>query len=222
MFASFRHLLARRERFQRLGKHGIVAFIGCRPLVPSMATPRIGAVLLMAVLMASTSGCMGLIAARESVESLRDPAYDSLNNKKITISHEFTSLADYAEEYVNRSTFMVTEQTTEIGIYFKVTFELSESPLIGDLLIDNESHYVHATLTDSNGVVQWEQEVSEDASPLEERLQPNPSFPLGEWVLEVRARGGGESTLNAVHDHFLVIVTVTNTCVQYPLVEDCF
>ncbi|MGB1588061.1 MAG: hypothetical protein ACPHJD_04525 [Poseidonia sp.] len=187
-----------------------------------MATPRIGAVLLMAVLMASTSGCMGLIAARESVESLREPAYDSLNNKKITVSHEFTSLADYAEEYVNRSTFTVTEQTTEIGIYFKVTFELSESPLIGDLLIDNESHYVHATLTDSNGVVQWEQDVSEDASPLEERLQPNPSFPLGEWVLDVRARGGGESTLNAVHDNFLVIVTVTNTCVQYPLVEDCF
>lgn len=179
-------------------------------------------VVVLAFLLASMSGCMGLIVARETVESLRDPAYDSLSTKKVTISHEFTSLSDYANEYVNRSTFSVTEQTTEIDVYFKVTFELSESPLVGNLLIANESHYVRATLTDSNGIVQWQQDVSEDSSPLEEQIQPNPSFALGEWVLDVRARGGGESTLNTVHDNFLVIVTVTNTCVQYPLVEDCF
>ena len=56
--------------------------------------------LLLAVLMASTSGCMGLIAARESIESLRDPAYDSLDQKKITISHTFTEPTDYLTEYV--------------------------------------------------------------------------------------------------------------------------
>ncbi len=222
MFASFRHVAVGGGCFEVHGEKYSVAFIGHRLVVGFMRQPRLAAVLLLVVLMSSTSGCMGLIAARESVESLREPAYDSLNNKKVTISHEFTSLADYANEYVNRSTFVVNEQTTEINVYFKVSFELSESPIVGDLLIDNESHYVHATLTDSNGNVQWEQDVSEDASPLEERLQPNPSFPLGEWVLEVRARGGGESTLNTVHDNFLVIVTVTNICVQYPLVEDCF
>ncbi len=186
-----------------------------------MGHPKLAATLLLMVLMTSTSGCMGLIAARESVESLRDPAYDSLNNKKLTIAHEFTTLTNYSMEYVNRSTFIVTEQTTEIDIYFKVTFELSESPLFPDLFFDNETHYVRATLTDSEGDIQWEQDVSEDASPLEERLQPIPSFALGEWELEVRARGGGQNTVDSLRDQFLLIVTVTNTCVQYPLVDDC-
>lgn len=185
--------------------------------------------LLLAVLMASTSGCMGLIAARESIESLRDPAYDSLDQKKITISHTFTEPTDYLTEYVNRSTFLVNEDTTEIDIYFKVTFELSEAPpqFIQDFLVsnflDNESHYVRATLTDSEGNVQWEQDVSENANPLEVRLQPNPSFAQGEWVLDVNARGGGQTTLTpSTTDNFLIIVTATNMCVQYPLVEDCF
>ena len=93
-----------------------------------MRRPGIGAALLMVVLMASTSGCMGLIAARESVESLREPAYESMNNRKITVTHEFTSLTDYANEYTNRSTFAITDQTTEIGVYFKVSFELSQQP----------------------------------------------------------------------------------------------
>jgi hypothetical protein len=187
----------------------------------SMGHPKLAATLLLVVLMTSTSGCMGLIAARETVENLREPAYDSLKNKKITIAHEFTTLTNYSTEYISRSTFMVNEQTTEIDIYFKVTFELSESPLFPDIFFDNESHYVRATLTDSEGRVQWEQDVSEDASPLEERLQPNPSFAQGEWVLDVRARGGGQNTVDSLRDQFLLIVTVTTTCVQYPLVEDC-
>ena len=49
---------------------------------------------------------MGLIAARESVESLRDPAYESLNEKKITISHEFTLLNDYTDEFTNISSLL--------------------------------------------------------------------------------------------------------------------
>jgi hypothetical protein len=187
-----------------------------------MGQHKLAAVLLLVVMMASTSGCMGLIAARESVESLREPAYDSLNNEKITVAHQFTSLTNYTTEYVSRSTFMVTEQTTEVDIYFKVTFEWSESPLFPDLFFDNETHYVRATLTDSEGRVQWEQDVSEDASPLEEQLLPTPSFAQGEWVLEVRARGGGQSTVSSLQDQFLLILTVTNTCVQYPLVDDCF
>tara|TARA_Y100001954_G_scaffold238581_1_gene306820 strand:+ start:6908 stop:7432 length:525 start_codon:yes stop_codon:yes gene_type:complete len=174
----------------------------------------------MAVLMASTSGCMGLIAARESVEGLRDPAYEDFNNKKISIVHEFTTVTDYAVEYTNRSTFSVNEQTTEINVYFKATFELSRN--LPPSFWDNESRYVRATLTDGEGMVQWEQDVSDDANPLEETLEPNPSFAKGEWVLEVKARGGGDNTVISVNDNFVIIVTVTNTCIQYPLVEDCF
>lgn len=185
-----------------------------------MRRPGLGAVLVLVVLMASTSGCMGLIVARESVESLREPAYEDLNNKKVTITHTFTSLTDYANEYTNRSTFAVTDQTTEIGVYFKVSFELSRN--LPSSFWDNESRYVRATLTDSEGMVQWEQDVSEDATPLEESLLPNPSFAEGDWELDVKARGGGESTLGSVQDNFVIIVTITNTCTQYPLVDDCF
>ena len=185
-----------------------------------MRRPGLGAALLIAVLMASTSGCMGLIAARESVEGLRDPAYEDFNNKKISIVHEFTTVTDYAVEYTNRSTFSVNDQTTEINVYFKATFELSRN--LPPSFWDNESRYVRATLTDAEGMVQWEQDVSDDANPLEETLEPNPSFANGEWVLDVKARGGGDNTVISVNDNFVIIVTVTNTCIQYPLVEDCF
>ena len=181
-----------------------------------MRRPGLGAALLMAVLMASTSGCMGLIAARETVESLREPAYESLKNEKISIVHEFTTVANFTE-YTNRSTFMVNEQTTEINVYFKATFELSRN-----LPPNNETRYVRATLTDSEGRIQWEQDVSEDANPLEETLQPNPSFANGEWELDVKARGAGDRTFVSITDNFVIIVTITNTCTQYPLVEDCF
>ena len=87
--------------------------------------------------------------------------------------------------------------------------------------MDNETRYVRATLTDSEGMVQWEQDVSEDASPLEETLQPNPSFAEGEWELDVKARGAGDDITGTLRDNFMVMVTVTNSCVQYPLVEEC-
>ena len=186
----------------------------------AMRRPGLGAALLMAVLMASTSGCMGLIAARESVESLRPEAYESFNNKKVTVTHQFTTVADYADEYTNRSVFLVNDKTTEINVYFKATFELSRN--LPSSFWDNESRYVRATLTDSEGMVQWEQDVSEDANPLEETLQPIPSFAQGEWELDVKARGGGDNTVISVNDNFVIIVTITNTCTQYPLVEDCF
>ncbi|MDP6199596.1 MAG: hypothetical protein QF531_02395 [Candidatus Poseidonia sp.] len=183
------------------------------------------AALMLFVLLASTSGCMGLIAARESMEHLRDPAFESLNEKKITTSHEFVLLSDYADEFSNRSTFVVDEQTTEILVYFRAKFDLSDStesiPGLGDLILDNTSHYVRATLTDSNGAVQWEEDVSDSASPPEEILLPTPSFPQGEWELEVKARGGGWSDVVTRNDQFLIIVTVISTCIQYPLVEDC-
>jgi hypothetical protein len=77
-------------------------------------------------------------------------------------------------------------------------------------------------LTDSAGNVQWEQDVSETATPLEQQLLPTPEFVLGEWDLNVKARGIGETTVGFISDDFDIIVTVTNTCIQYPLVDDCF
>ena len=186
----------------------------------AMARAGLGAALLMVVLMASTSGCMGLISAREAVEFLREPAYEDLNNKKITVNHAFENIDDYLTEYTNRSTFTVDDQTNEINVYFKVSFEASRN--LPSVLLDNESHYVRATLTDAEGMVQGEQDVSEDASPLEETLLPNPSFAHGECELDIQARGGGESTFGSIQVNFVIIVTVINSCIQYPLVDECY
>ena len=67
----------------------------------------LGTALVLLVLLSSTSGCMGLIAAREGVESLREPAFESLTNEKIEVSHQFTSPAELLSEFTNRSTFVV-------------------------------------------------------------------------------------------------------------------
>ncbi|RJU90741.1 MAG: hypothetical protein DWC07_03005 [Candidatus Poseidoniales archaeon] len=177
----------------------------------------LGTALVLLVLLSSTSGCMGLIAAREGVESLREPAFESLTNEKIEVSHQFTSPAELLSEFTNRSTFVVDEQTKEVRIYFRVSFTGS------DFFSDNTTRYVRATLTDADGRIQWEQDVSEDAQPLEQRLEPNPEFSYGEWELEVRARGLGEDTLGTpFKDNFDIIVTITHGCMQYPLVDECY
>lgn len=182
-----------------------------------MARCSLGAAIVLLVLFSSTSGCMGLIVAREGVESLREPAYESLTNEKIEVSHQFTSPADLLTEYTNRSTFVVDDQTKEVRIYFRVSFTGS------DFLSDNTTRYVRATLTDAEGQIQWQQDVSEDAQPLEERLLPNPEFSNGEWELEVSARGLGEDTFGTpFKDNFDIIVTVTHGCMQFPLVDECY
>jgi hypothetical protein len=172
--------------------------------------------LVLVALMASTSGCMGLIAARESVESLREEPFESLKNQKIEVSHEFVQLLPL-NEFTNISTFVVDDQTAEIRIYFRARISFSDT-----IPSDNTTRYVRAVLTDSAGNVQWEQDVSETATPLEQQLLPTPEFVLGEWDLNVKARGIGETTVGFISDDFDIIVTVTNTCIQYPLVDDCF
>ena len=139
--------------------------------------------LVLVALMASTSGCMGLIAARESVESLREEPFESLKNQKIEVSHEFVQLLPL-NEFTNISTFVVDDQTAEIRIYFRARISFSDT-----LPSDNPTRYVRAVLTDSAGNVQWEQDVSETATPLEQQLLPTPEFVLGEWDLNVKARG---------------------------------
>ena len=160
------------------------------------------------------SGCLSLIAARETVENLRPEAYESLDYTKIEVAHTFTNVSFV--EITNRSTFIVDSSTTEVRIYFKASFSFSDI-----LPSDNNTRYVRATLTDADGNIVWEQDVSEDSSPLEERLSPNPRFAYGEWELDVKARGWGENTLATIQDNFNILVTVTNTCMQYPLVEEC-
>ena len=142
---------------------------------------------VLTMLLTSTVGCLGLIPAREAIEGFREPAEDDLTYLKIDVSHTYTSLE--IQPYTNKSVFIVDDSVTEISIYFKASFTFS------DFQIENNTRYVRATLTDSEGEIQWSVDVSSDSAPVEEKLEPNPVFTKGDWVLDVEARGIGEETL---------------------------
>jgi len=158
------------------------------------------------------SGCMGLILARESIEELREPAIPSIRYEKISISQVWDTVE--AQPFSSRQTFIVDDSTNRISIYLKVNF--NAPPIL------NQSQYVRASLTDAEGVVQWQEDVSSDYEPTEKQLLPAPSFAKGEWVLNVEARGYGESFVNQIKDEFSLRVTVEKSCIQYPLEESCF
>ncbi|MDC0340340.1 hypothetical protein OAM96_00090 [Candidatus Poseidoniaceae archaeon] len=168
---------------------------------------------VLTMLLTSTVGCLGLIPAREAIESFREPAEDDLTYLKIDVSHTYTSLE--IQPYTNKSVFIVDDSVTEISIYFKASF------FISDFQIENNTRYVRATLTDSEGEIQWSVDVSSDSAPVEEKLEPDPVFTKGDWVLDVEARGIGEETLGLIHDNFNIQLTVTQRCVQYPMEKDC-
>ena len=170
---------------------------------------------VLTMLLTSTVGCLGLIPAREAIEGFRDPAEDNLTYHKIDVSHTYTSLE--LEPYTNKSVFIVDDSVTEISIYFKAAFTFSE--LFPQF--ENNTRYVRATLTDSEGVIHWSADVSSDSAPIEEKLEPNPAFTKGDWVLDVEARGIGEETLGLIHDNFNIQLTVTQRCVQYPMEKSC-
>jgi len=158
---------------------------------------------------------LGLIPARESIEGFRTPAYLDLDYKKIDVFHTYTTLE--IQPYTNKSTFVIDDSVTEISVYFKATFTFS------DLFpsFENNTRYVRATITDSNGDIQWEVDVSSTSSPTEIQIEANPEFAKGDWVLDVEARGIGEETLGIVHDKFNIQLTITKKCIQYPLEDVC-
>ena len=170
---------------------------------------------VLVMFLTSSAGCLGLIPAREATEGFRGPAELSLTYKKIDVAHTYTTLE--IQPYTNRSTFVVDDSVTDISIYFKATFTFSDTfPTF-----ENNTRYVRATITDSNGVVQWHVDVSSTSSPAEEKIKPNPEFAKGEWVLDVEARGIGEETLGIIHDKFNIQLTVTKECILYPLEVEC-
>ena len=174
---------------------------------------------VLTMLLTSTVGCLGLIPAREAIEGFREPADDDLTYQKIDVSHTFLIPWPQPEPYTNKSVFIVDDSVTDISIYFKASFVLDD--ILPFSQFENFTRYVRATLTDSEGVIQWSVDVSSDSEPIEEKLEPNPAFTKGDWVLDVEARGIGEETLGLVHDNFNIQLTITQRCVQYPMEESC-
>jgi hypothetical protein len=174
-------------------------------------------VALTVLLLSSTlAGCIGLVPAREYLESRRDPVEIQTIYDRVAFAHTFTNAV---ETYSNSSSFYVDESVIQIDIYFKASFVGSDQ--IGCLDAGGALRYVQVTLTDADGGVPWSTEVCQDANPPEESLLAQPEFTGGEWTLTVDAQGTGERFLNHFKDNFNVVVTIHRNCMKYPLEDSC-
>jgi hypothetical protein len=176
------------------------------------------AVVSLLFLSTTVAGCISLIPAREMMESLRDPPRIKTTEDKVNISHTFDSLeiSELTAPITGQRIITMNESVVQMQIYFRAT--MPTSGLTGD--ISNSIRYVDAKLLRPDGSVYWEQHVTESKSPVDNFAEG--PFEPGEWRLEIEARGIGIDIGGvAVKDDFIVIVTVTRKCVEYPTEDEC-
>ena len=176
------------------------------------------AFMMLAILMASSMGCIGLVPAREFMEDLRPEAKMIEVKDKINASHVFTTdLLDVqgSTTYSSSQTFEVDSDVVEISAYISASMP-AEALIPG---IPTEVRFVRATLTDANGDKVWEEEVTETERKMVATFQQ----PLAEgtWTLSVDARGYGEEVANLYKDSFQVLIKIERKCWEYPNEEGC-
>tara|TARA_B110000467_G_scaffold155993_1_gene168981 strand:+ start:695 stop:1285 length:591 start_codon:yes stop_codon:yes gene_type:complete len=177
--------------------------------------------MVMIFLLSSTSGCLGLLQARETIESLRGEPETKSESIKITHFKAFSTLnPEDWESYENVSTFEIDETVSEILVFRKVTVQGSE--FIGCL--ENFTRYVRAELwapnAGPNDQPAWSIDVCEDLGAATANIAPTPTFETGTWRLEISARGAGIEN-SAAQDSFRIEITIKRTCIQYPLEDAC-
>ena len=75
--------------------------------------------LMMIIVMSSSSGCLGLLQMRETMEDLREAPKLTKETIKITHLKVFDNPTDW-EEYQNTSSIYIDESVIDIMIYQKV------------------------------------------------------------------------------------------------------
>ena len=170
------------------------------------------AFVMLAILMTSTMGCIGLVPAREFMEDLRQPPEMIDVDKKINASHVFTTdVTDVAGSttYSSVQKFEVDSDVVEISAYISASM-----PLEIIVPVSTDVRFVRASLTDSEGNQVWVEEVTET----ERKMVATFSQPLaaGTWTLNVDARGYGEELANLYKDSFQVLIKIERKCWEYP------
>tara|TARA_B100000700_G_C15049444_1_gene859521 strand:+ start:515 stop:1081 length:567 start_codon:yes stop_codon:yes gene_type:complete len=179
--------------------------------------PALSAFMMLAILLASSMGCIGLVPAREFMEDLREPPKLEDRIERINASHVFTTdLTDVqgSTSYSTVQSFEVDSNVIEISAYISAAMPL-ELILPG---IPTDVRYVRATLFDADGNQVWFEEVTETERKMVATFQQ----PLAEgtWSLDVEARGYGEEVANLYKDSFQVLVKIERQCWEYPNEED--
>ncbi len=172
------------------------------------------AFIMLAIIMASNIGCIGLVPAREFLEDLRDPPELKTLTDSVMINHTFiTDIADLSsinDEQVE--TFEVVSETIEIRVYMEA--QLQSTGIEDFLGVPTEARFVRATLSDAEGNQIWAEEIDKSERKMTATFQQ----PLvqGTWSLEVEARGYGEEFAGLVKDSYKVQVKIESQCWKYP------
>ena len=184
-----------------------------------MRRNKLAVFLLMTIMTSSLSGCLGLLQARETIEGLREDVYQVSYPDKVDMTHTFTTIT--IQPYSNQTTFPVDETVERIEIYFKVGMSGSDQISCIDEVLTSELRYVRAEVTTPSGISFWLQDVCEDVTPTVDSFEPSPEFEVGDWKLDVEARGWGENTIGAFQDNFIIVITVHRICQQFPMEPPC-
>jgi len=180
--------------------------------------PAMSAFMMLAILLTSSMGCIGLVPAREFMEDLRPVPKMIDVEEKINASHVFTTDITNVQGSTSYSTvqdFEVDSDVIEISAYISAAMPL-ELILPG---IPTDVRYVRASLTDAEGNQVWFEEVTETERKMVATFQQ----PLveGTWTLDVEARGYGEEVANLYKDSFQVLIKIERTCWKYPNEVGC-
>ncbi len=177
--------------------------------------PALSAFMMLAILVASSIGCIGLVPAREFMEDLR-PSPERIDLiDKINASHTFTidpEDIDGSTRYQESQSFEVDSNVVKISAYI-------EASMAGDFPLPNGSRYVQATLIDANGDQVWYEYLETTDRKMVTTFTTD--LAEGTWRLQIDARGYGEEFLNQVKDSFDVLVTIERKCWEYPNEVGC-
>lgn len=142
------------------------------------------------------------------MEHLRDDPIESESFSPLSIEHTFVNVQQETWD----EDFPIDSSVTEISVYFKAAFFLSD--LTDDFAL--EPRYVDVTIKDSNGNEMWSKRTATTESTLEEKIDPqeNGKFLSGDWNVFIEGSGGGLAGIG--EDSFLMTITVTRTCILFP------
>jgi len=183
------------------------------------------AFIMLAILMCSSMGCIGLVPAREFMEDLRVPPKMVEIDEKINVDYFFVTklltpipLPDPdSVSYTESFEFNVDSDVTEISAY--ITASMAADFLTLPPQFTTEVRYVEASLTDANGDQVWIERLTETKRPAVATFEE--PFVEGTWTLHIDARGYGEEGLSLYKDSFQVLIKIERECWKYPTETGC-
>ena len=171
--------------------------------------------LVTILFMSSSSGCLGLLQMRETMEDLREAPKDEIVAVKISHLKIFDDPIDW-EEYQNTSTIYIDDSVIDIIMYQKVKITGSD---LREGYLDEFTRYVRAELQNPSGEPVWSIDVCEDVDAKTDQILPEPSFEVGTWNLVINARGFGSAS-PLLQDQFQIDLTIHRSCTTYPIEGD--